>query len=151
MRKLTICGRLLVAEGVLLLVVAAIHLLVIPVLKKVLARILTPHDMAFVWAPFVLNHAVVGVLLIPLGISTIYAGLHLKTRALWAYRIALLNAATVMCLPVVLFTVMDRSYFSALPFLIASVLVCLVAISMLWPLIWVASEFRRPTPLKSIE
>jgi hypothetical protein len=100
--------------------------------------------MAFVWAPFVLNHAVVGVLLIPLGASTIYAGLHLRRRAVWAHRIGLLNAATVMCLPVVLFTVMDRRYFDALPFVIASVLVCVVAVSMLWPLLWVAGEFRRP-------
>jgi hypothetical protein len=142
MRRLLICGRVMVAEGVLLLAVAAIHLLVIPVLKRVLARLLTRDDMAFVWAPFLLNHAVVGVLLIPLGVSTIYAGLHLKTRAVWAHRIGLLNAATVMCLPAVLFAVMDRSYFNALPFVIASVLVCVVAVSMLWPLLWVASEFR---------
>jgi hypothetical protein len=140
--RLRICGRLLVVEGAVLLVVAAIHLAVIPVLKAVLARQLTAVQMAQVWPPFLLNHAVVGVLLIPLGVSTIYAGLYVAEHQRWAYMIALLNAATVMALPVVLFLAMDLRQFQAVPFLIAVSLVCAAAISMIWPLLWVRAEFR---------
>jgi len=141
MRRLRLCGGIMVFDGVVLVAVAAIHLLVIPVLKRVVTEELTAGDMAWVWPPFLLNHAVVGVLLIPLGVSTIYAGVHLARRERWAHRIAVLNALTAMCLPVVLVVVMPGHYFHAKPFLIAAILVCVAAASMIGPLLWVAGEF----------
>jgi hypothetical protein len=41
-------------------------------LRSLLVRLLSPEDFRFVWSPFLLNHAVVGILLIPLGLSTVY-------------------------------------------------------------------------------
>jgi hypothetical protein len=72
------------AEGVLLLVVATIHLLVIPELRSVLVRLLSPGDFRFVWPPFLLNHAVMGILLIPLGLSTVYCASGIRSGERWS-------------------------------------------------------------------
>ena len=141
-RKLAICGRALMFEGGVLLVVAAIHLLVIPILSRELSRGLTVADFATIWPPFLLNHVVVGILLIPLGVSTVYAGHAVAQHLRWGFRIACLNAVTVLSLPAVLFAVMPLHYFHAPPFLVASVLVCLAALSMISLLVWVRAEFR---------
>jgi hypothetical protein len=59
-------ARILVAEGILLLIVAAIHLLIIPVLRDTLVRQLSAPDFQFVWPPFVLAFVVLGILLVAL-------------------------------------------------------------------------------------
>jgi hypothetical protein len=48
MNKRAISARILVAEGILLLIVAAIHLLIIPVLRDTLVRQLSAPDFQFV-------------------------------------------------------------------------------------------------------
>lgn len=142
MNKCLISARILCAEGILLLLVAAIHLLVIPELRSLLMRELAPEDFKFVWSPFLLNHAVVGILLIPVGLSTLYCASGVRAGERWAWRVGITNAITVLSLPVVLALVMERHYFSALPFLIATILVTAVGLSMLWPLIWVRRELQ---------
>ena len=142
MNKLLISARILWAEGVLLLLVAAIHLLVIPELRRVLIRELTPDDFKLVWSPFLLNHAVVGILLVPVGLSTLYCASGVRAGERWAWRLAITNAVSVLSLPIVMFLVMERHYFSAFPFLIAAILVTAVGLSMLWPLIWVRTELQ---------
>ncbi len=37
---------------------------------------------------------------------------------------------------------MDRHYFHAIPFLVASLLVCMAAVSMMGSVLWVTKEFR---------
>jgi hypothetical protein len=140
MNKRIICSRILVVDGTLLLIVAAIHLLVIPELRSLLARLLSPAAFRFVWSPFLLNHVVVGILLIPLGLSTIYSASGIRSGERWAWRVGITNALTILSLPLVLVAVMERHYFSALPFLIATILISVVALSMIWPLLWVHSE-----------
>jgi len=142
MNKLQIASRVLFVEGLLLLIVAAIHLFVIPLLRSTFLRLLSPGAFQFVWPPFLLNHTVVGILLIPLGLSTLYCASGVKSAERWSWRMGLTNALAVLSLPVVLVTVMDRRYFSALPFLIAAILVTLVGLSMIWPLLWVRRELR---------
>ncbi len=139
MNKRIICSRILIIDGILLLVVATIHLLVIPELRSLLARLLSPGDFRFVWSPFLLNHAVVGILLIPLGLSTIYSGSGIRSGEPGSWRVGITNALTILSLPLVLVAVMERRYFSALPFLIATILITVVALSMIWPLLWVRS------------
>jgi hypothetical protein len=60
MNRRVISARLLVGEGILLLIVAAIHLLVIPALRDTLVRQLSAPDFQFVWPPFVLAFVVLG-------------------------------------------------------------------------------------------
>jgi hypothetical protein len=142
MNKLLISSRMLMAEGILLLVVAAIHLLVIPELRSLFVRLLSPADFRFVWPPFLLNHAVVGILLIPLGLSTVYCASGVRSGERWSWRVGITNALAILSLPLVLVTVMERRYFSALPFLIATILITVVGLSMIWPMLWVRSELK---------
>jgi hypothetical protein len=140
-KRLRVCGLMLKVEGILLLLVAAIHLLVIPVLKSTFAQQITTTDFQAIWTPFLLNHVVVGLLLMPLGLTTWYAGQGVMHRERWAHRLGLINAVTVLWLPVILVIVMEWRYFAAVPFVVASVLVTVVGLSMLWPLVWIRKDF----------
>jgi len=142
MNKLLISSRILRAEGILLLAVAGIHLAVIPTLRGVFVRLLSPGDFRFVWPPFLLNHVVMGILLIPLGLSTLYCASGISRGEQWSWRVGMTNAITILSLPIVLVGVMERHYFSALPFLIATILITVVGLSMIWPLVWVRREFK---------
>jgi hypothetical protein len=77
--------------------------------------------------------------LIPLGLSTIYSGSGIRSGEPGSWRVGITNALTILSLPLVLVAVMERRYFSALPFLIATILITVVALSMIWPLLWVRS------------
>jgi hypothetical protein len=140
--KLVIASRILTVEGVLLLVVAAIHMLVIPSLRNVFVRLLSPGAFRFVWPPFLLNHAVVGILLIPLGLSTLYCASGIKAAQRWSWRVGITNALSILSLPLALVLIMERYYFSALPFLVATILITAVGLSMIWPLLWVRRDLK---------
>jgi hypothetical protein len=142
MNKLLISSRILVVEGMLLLIVAVIHLLVIPQLRSLFVRLLSPRAFEFVWSPFLLNHAVVAILLVPLGLSTMYCASGVRSGERWSWRVGMTNALTILSLPFVLVTVMERRYFSALPFLVATILITLVGLSMIWPMLWVRRELK---------
>lgn len=142
MNKHLTASRILMVEGIVLLMVAAIHLLVIPSLRRVFALSLSPRAFEFVWSPFLLNHAVVGILLIPLGLSTIYCASGIRAGERWSWRLGITNALTILSLPVLLVAVMERRYFSAVPFLVASILITAVGLSMIWPLLWVRKKLK---------
>jgi hypothetical protein len=136
-------AKLLVLQGGLLVVVAAIHLSSVPQLHQFLATEVSAANMPAVWPPFVLSFVVMGILLIPLGLGTIYCARGILQRARWAWAIAMINALTVLSLPVALFLIMGRVYFHAVPFLVASILITAVGLSMAWPLLWVRREIVR--------
>lgn len=140
MDKRTISARILTVQGILILVVAAIHLAVTPLLRSTLAAQLSAADFEFAWPPFVLSFVVMGVLLIPVGVCTLLCASGIRAGESWSWRVGITNALTVLSLPFVLLIVMNSQYFKALPFLVASILITLVGLSMCWPLWWVRSE-----------
>jgi len=144
MKRRLIVARLISVTGVLLLIVAALHLLVTPVLKSViLDRVLTPQELRIVSPPFLLNHIVVGILLIPLGFITLYtaSGIRGGERRAWVINLAI--GLTILSLPVVLVFVMRAEYFRAVPFLIATALVTIVGITMTAALMLVRHDFQK--------
>ena len=141
MERRAIVARILRVEGFLLLVVAGIHMAAIPVLRYAFASALPEEGFQFVFPPFLLDHIVAGILLVPLGVSTIYSASGIRQGQRWAWMIGTINAVAVLTLPIVLVVVMDPAYFHATPFLIASILITLVGLSMLWPLLWARREF----------
>ncbi|HZE64303.1 MAG TPA: hypothetical protein VE056_10500 [Pyrinomonadaceae bacterium] len=144
MNRRLIVARLISVTGVLLLIVAAIHLLVTPVLKSfILDRVLTPQELRIVSPPFLLNHIVVGILLIPLGFITLYTAAGIRAGERWAWVINLAIGLTILSLPVVLVFVMRAEYFQALPFLIATALITIVGITMTAALMLVRHDFRK--------
>jgi hypothetical protein len=138
-------SRILIIEGALLVVVAAIHLAMTSELGSIVARFMTPKAFAFVWPPYALDHVVVGILLLPIGVTTILCAAGVRegdTRAWW---IALVNALAILSMPIALALMIDVKYFLEAPaFLIAAIVISLVGLSMLWPLLWIGRGQRGP-------
>ena len=101
MNRRRLASRVLRVVGFLLLVVAGIHLSVTSVLKQtILDRVLTDEMLPIVSPPFVLNHIVVGLLLIPLGLVTIYSAAGIRAGERWAWVISWFIGASLTSLPV---------------------------------------------------
>jgi hypothetical protein len=137
MNRRRIVGRTVSLAGALLLIVAVIHLLVTPALKEaILNRVLTPHQLAIILPSFLLNHLVVGILLVPIGFITMYSAPAIHAGKRWAWMVNLAIGPTILSLPIVLALVMPAQQLRALPFLIAAALITLVGTTMTAALIW---------------
>lgn len=120
------------AMGALLLIVSAIHFAVTPTLMH---SVLDGHvDAAaerIVRASFLLNHLVVGVLLVPVGLSTVFAAGGIVRGDCLARRIGWANAVAVAALPGVIAAVMgSREILSGGPFTFAVGLVVVAALAL---------------------
>jgi hypothetical protein len=142
MKRRLVVARILIVEGIFLLMAAAIHFAVVPMLQRILAQWLSPDEFNLVSPPFFLNHVVVGVLLAAIGVTTIYSSSGIRAGERWAWVVGMVNGLAILCLPLALFWIMPGHYFRAIPFLVAAILVTLVGLSMVWPLLWIRSEFR---------
>lgn len=119
--------RLTQATGILLIVLGIIHLIATPFLIGWLSRQLHSDYTSLAIAAMRLNHILVGILLLPLGISTFWSGRALEQS--WALRLASLNALTLLCLPILLVTTMPLESLDAPLFRLAILVVsaaCLV-------------------------
>jgi hypothetical protein len=145
MDRQALAARILKIDGVLLLVVAVIHLAATPLALNFISSQSTPDAWAQIKPPFLLSFVVVGILLVPLGLSTYFCASSLRRGETWARTICSINAISVLMLPLALILTMPATYFRAIPFLIAAMLVCIVAISMAAPLV-----LSRPSKLSSM-
>jgi hypothetical protein len=138
MSRRILVSRVLVAQGALLIVVAVIHLVMTAEISSIVARNTTPKAFAFLWPPYALDHVVVGILMTAVGGSTILCASGVRDGVHRAWWIALVNALAVLCLPAALALMIDAQYFlTAPPFLVASVLVTILGLSMAAPLVWI--------------
>jgi peptidoglycan/LPS O-acetylase OafA/YrhL len=124
------------ATGFLLAALGVIHLIATPFLMGWLGRQVHSDNAALAIAAMRLNFLLAGILLIALGVSTIWAGKSLTQP--WALRLATLSAATLLCLPVLVVTTMPVESLDAPLFrlavivLIIACLVQLAAVVGLW-------------------
>jgi len=89
--------------------------------------VLTPQELRIVSPPFLLNHIVVGILLIPWDSSrSILLREYAPATLGWVINLAI--GLTILSLPVVLVFVMRAEYFRAVPFLIATALITMVGL-----------------------
>lgn len=115
------------ATGILLVLLGIIHLIATPFLIGWLSQQLLSDHPALAVAAMRLNHILVGILLLPLGVSTFWSGKALEQP--WALRLAGLNAVTLLCLPILLVTTMPFEALDAPLFRLAILVVsaaCLV-------------------------
>ncbi len=137
MRKIGFVTGMLVAEGALLIAVAVIHLAMTEEIGQIVAHNTSAKAFAFLWPPYALDHVVVGVLLLPIGASTILCAFALGRGDALAWRILCFNALSVLALPVALIATIGSSYLqSSPPFLVAAILVTAIGLSMIWPILW---------------
>lgn len=129
-RELQLVSNVLAISGFTLVVVGVIHLWISPLLYKWFGQIVGD-ALPVVGPPFLLNHIVVGVLLLPLGINTLIASFGVRVGDLRAWRTALANSLAVGVLPLLLVVIMRGPDYTAAPFHVAEVLVTAAAFGML--------------------
>jgi hypothetical protein len=132
--------RILGSGGVLLILLGVLHLAVTPVIARFVVQSTRPASTHWLLPPMLLNHVVVGLLLLPLGATTLYAAGPASRGERWAVVVTRITALSVATLPVSLFALMGRQYFAAVPFLVATVIVCLAAATLLAAAFWPSSQ-----------
>ena len=135
MDRSALAARILKTDGILLLVVAMIHFAATPYVLRFVSSQSTPEAFAQIKPPFLLSFILVGVLLLPIGLSTVYCANSFSRGERWARVICGFNALGVLLLPIALVLTMPARYFRAILFVIAAVLIWIVAISMMVPLV----------------
>jgi hypothetical protein len=119
--------------GILLCALGLLHLAVTPFIARLVADAALPSAVVWLTPPMLLNHVVVGILLLPLGALTAYAAPY---NAAWARVVTRAVALTVATLPPTLFWLMGARYFSAVPFQIATGILCIASLTLLAAAFW---------------
>lgn len=132
--RFQIAERVFRVAGVLLFVVAAIHLLVTPLFARFVAGAVPPGSWLVIGPPSLLNHVVVGILLIPTGAAALFVAPQLADRR--ARRLAWVTALSVAVLPVCLVLLMRGDAYSPAAFRTAEALVTLVGVILPATLLW---------------
>jgi hypothetical protein len=135
----TIVARILLIDGVLLITLAFVHLLATPIIQTWLTRELTPEKLKQVTPPQFLDNVVVGMLLIPFGVSTLYSAIGVRAGQTWARAVAITNAFSVTVMPLLVILVMGPGYFSTLASVMAAASITSIGLSMFIPLLWLGS------------
>jgi hypothetical protein len=129
-------SNVLRGAGVLLVALDLLHLAVTPFILQMLQDGAVPGAADWLSPPMVLNHVVVGVLLLPIGVLVTYAAADAVAGARWALVVTRSIAVTIAALPPTLFLVMGVRYFQAVPFRIAVFIVCLASAALLLTAFW---------------
>ncbi len=136
MNRRSVVARILMLDGILLLVVAILYFMLTSLATKWLAYKLTPAEYSEVAPQFIMNHLAVGILLIPIALTTFYCSWGVKKGQHWSRVVSLINGISVLSLPVILSWFMGAQYYGSILFLLATVLIVVVGITMLVPLVW---------------
>ena len=137
----------MVVQGALLILVAVIHLAMTGELGHIVAQNTTPAAFAFLWPPYALDHVVVGILLMSIGVTTILCAAGVGAGDPRARRIALANALAVLCLPIAVVIAVPVGVLAHDPaFLAATLILAVTGVWMLWPL-WRGRRHERPSTL----
>ena len=117
--------RCLQAVGALLTVLGLVHLAATPHIPELLRG--SPqvvYERAV--GPTLLNHVLVGVLLVPLGVTTWLAAIASERGELWALGIVVANTIVVFTLPLSIAVFMRRPEYYTSPLFLTGVLLTLV-------------------------
>ena len=122
--------------GVIVIALGILHLTVTPIIARLIAENVTEEVAVWLTPPMLLNHVIVGVLLLPMGILTFYAASPAVTGERWAVFVTQVSAVTMAVLPLALFELMGTRYFGAIPFVGATIMVCVAALALLAAAFW---------------
>lgn len=133
-RCLQVVGGLLIALGLL-------HLAATPHIPELLrGSSLSLREKAV--GPTLLNHVLVGILLLPLGFTTWLAAAASEQGESWALRVLVANATVVLTLPLAVIVFMRRSEYYTAPLFLTGVLLAFV-ISLLMTVATVSLVLRQ--------
>jgi hypothetical protein len=126
------------AAGVLLVALGALHLAVTPIIARLVAQSTSAAGAEWLTPPMLLNHVVVGILLLPLGGLTFYAAPGAARGERWALVVSRVTAVAVSALPVALVVLMGGRYFAAAPFVAATAILGAACLALLAAAFWPA-------------
>ena len=132
-------------SGVLLVALGVLHIGVTPFIARMVHDGAAPSAVDWLTPPMLLNHVVVGSLLLPLGLLICYAGRHPVAGVRWALIVSRAVAVAIATLPPVLFFLMGTRYFDAMPFRIAATIVSVASMTLLIAAFWPASAVPSAT------
>ena len=112
----------------LLLLLGIVHLVATPHIATLIRHNASTRAADMLIPPMLLNHVLVGLLLLPLGFLIFYAAPH---SAPWAQMIVRTTALTVTTLPLTLLALMGVRYFDAPLFVVGFLLVVAASVTLL--------------------
>jgi len=110
--------------------------------EHVLARIPDVGLRSFISPGYVLDHILVGVLLLPIGLLMVWSSRALGNGERWAYVLNLVFSLTLLTFPLLIVAIMAGPEFNSPVFSAASVLATLVALGSCGVLLWARPDFR---------
>ena len=119
----------------LLLLLGVVHLVATPHIAALIRHSVSQSAADNLIPPMLLNHILVGVLLLPLGFLTFYAAPY---SDLWAQVVLRTTALAVATLPLTLLALMGMRYFDAPLFVVGFLLVVAASVTLL------LAAFTRP-------
>jgi hypothetical protein len=133
-----IAVRILRAVGALLIALGLVHLFATPHIPYLLHGSPTAvYDQAV--GPTLLNHVLVGILLLPLGYSTWLAAGAWRRSERWAVRVLVVNSAAMLTLPISIAMFMRRPEYYTSPLFLTGVglvaIISLLTIAATWVLL----------------
>jgi hypothetical protein len=129
-------SRILLIGGILLILLSFVHLLGTPLISRWLSGKLTEESISEISPIILFNHILVGMLLIPFGISTMFSAAGIRADQKWARAIAYTNSIVIIIVPLAVYIVMGSYYFDNLVSVIGTSMITIVGLSMLLSLIW---------------
>ena len=112
----------------MLLLLGIVHLVATPHIAALIRHSVSQGAADNLIPPMLLNHILVGLLLVPLGYLTFYAAPHSDR---WAQMIVRTTAITVTTLPLTLLALMGVRYFDAPLFVVGFLLVVAASVTLL--------------------
>lgn len=129
-------SAMLRAGGGLLVALGILHVAVTPHIAQLIQGSTTREAAAWLMPPMLLNHVVMGILLLPLGGLTAYAAPYAARGDRWALVVSRAIALTIATLPVTLFVLMGTRYFGAPAFVAASAILSGACLALLAAAFW---------------
>ena len=129
--------------GIGVLGLGVLHLYATVLIRDhVLARIPDVGLRGFISFGYLLDHIVVGVLLLPIGFLMVWSSRALGNGERWAYVLNLVFSLTFLTFPLLIVAIIAGPEFSSPAFSAASVLATVVALGSCGVLLWARPDFR---------
>ncbi len=136
MNKQNYVSRILLIDGILIIIIAFIHLFTTPIITKWFAQDVSVETLSQFAISSMVNQ-LVGILLVPFGLSTLYCAMGVRVGQHFARMIAMINAFAIIIIPLLILILMGPQYMNSTLILIVDVLMALIGVSMFILLLWV--------------
>jgi len=129
-------SRILLIDGILIIIIAFIHLFTTPIITKWFAQDVSVETLSQFAISSMVNQ-LVGILLVPFGLSTLYCAMGVRVGQHFARMIAMINAIAIIIIPLLILILIGSQYLNSTLIFIADVLMALIGVSMFILLLWV--------------